>query len=338
MLSAAAAMFFTACEPASNAPANISNTNANAVTTGTTAPTADALLAMDKQANEAWVKGDAKFFEDFLSDKYVGYDGGQRSSKSDLAKMIVESKCDVKSWSLDDPQMAMIDGNTAIVSYKGTWDGTCSGPDGKAMKLPSPTRGASVYIRDGDKWKGVFHSETVIIDPKNPPPPPAASDKKEEPMKETAKMDDAKKDDKMASNSNAAPASAPAKPTPSANTDALVKLHTSGWEAWKAKDAKKFDEMITTDIAIVDPFGTWVSGKSDVIKHWTEMKCDGVTKVGVSDGFASALSPTVELLTLTGTSDGTCEGQKNGPLYQAAIYVKEGDAWKLAFMVETPKM
>ncbi|MGB7210688.1 MAG: nuclear transport factor 2 family protein [Pyrinomonadaceae bacterium] len=326
------AVFIAACgAPATNTPANTGNTNANtnAAKPTAAAPTKETLLDMDKKANEAWIKGDKAYFEGFLSDKFVSFERGQRMTRAELLQMIGSFKCDVKTWSLDDPQMEKIDADTYIVSYKGTFDGTCTGPDGKAEKLPSPMRAASVYVRSGDTWKGAFHSETLIIDPKAPPPPPAKTEpKKEEP----------KKDDKTASNTNASNA-APAKPTPSANTDALVKLHTSGWEAFKAKDAKKFEEMLTANASLVNPLGGWMTGKANIVKQWTEtMKCEGITKVAVTDGFATTLSPTVELLTLKGTADGACDGQKNGPLYQSAIYAKEGNAWKLAFMFESPAM
>ena len=118
-----------------------------------------------------------------------------------------------------------------------------------------------------------------------------------------------------------------------------MKLHNQGWEAWKAKDAKTLTEMTTANLAIVDPLGNWMSGRDTVVRHWTEtMKCEGVNNVSVSNASATSLSPTVELLTLKGTADGTCDGQKNGPLNQTAVYVKEGDAWKLAFMFESPAM
>ena len=320
-ITATAAFVLAACGgTAENKPANAnstnSNANANAVKTTAAAPSKEALLAMDKQANEAWMKGDAKFFEGMLSDKFVSYDMGHRMSKADTLKMMGTFKCDMKTWSLDDAQMVSVDADTAIVTYKGTFDGTCTGEDGKAMKVPSPTRAASIWVRNGDKWQGVYHGETLIIDPKNPPkmtmPPPPPP-----PAKDEAKAD---------------------KPTPSANTEALVKLHTAGWEAWKAKDMKKLEEMSTANLSIVDPIGTWHGTKADVIKAWTEMKCEGVNSVKVENGFASAISPTVELLTLQGTSDGSCDGQKNGKLNQSALYVKEGDAWKLAFMFESPAM
>ena len=278
--------------------------------------------------------------------------------KADLVKMIGSNKCEVKEgWKVEDPQMAKIDDDTYVLTYRGTFDGSCKGPDGKTMKMPSPTRAATVWSRTGDKWVAVYHGENLIVEPKAAPAAPAKPDaKKEEPKKEELKKEDpkkdevkkeapkkeepknvdVKKDEKTAATVNTA-AAEPAKAVADANTEALVKLHTSGWEAFKAKDAKKLDELITSNMSLVNPMGGWMTGKANVIKQWTEtMKCEGITKVSVTDGFASAISPTVELLTLKGMADGTCDGQKNGPLYQSAVYVKEGEAWKLAFMLETP--
>ncbi len=321
ILTALAAVFFVAC----GAPpaANNANTNTNTTKPAAAAPTVDALLAFDKQANEAYSKGDGKFFEGMLSDKFVMNGGGQRMTKADVVKMISGVKCEVKEgWTLDKPEMAKIDNDTYVITYTSNMQGTCTS-DGHTEKMDKPIRAASVWVRNGDKWQAVFHGENPIIDPKAPPPPPKPSAKKEEP----------KKDDKAAANSNTA--AAPAKATPDANTDALVKIHTSGWEAFKAKDAKKFEEITTKNLSFVDPMGMWTSGQANVIKVWTDMACKDITKVSVSDGFASAISPTAEILTVKGTSDGTCAGQKNGDLYQTAVYIKEGDAWKLAFMFES---
>ncbi len=324
-----AALIFNACgAPADNKPAALTNaTNANTAKPTAAAPTKEALLAIDKQANDAYMKGDLKAFEGLLSDKMVMFDHGQRMDKAAMMKMASGVKCDVKDgWTLDDAQMSMIDADTYVLSYKGTFDGSCTF-EGKTDKMPSPVRAASVYVRSGDKWLAAFHGENPIIDPKNPP---KAEPKKEEPKKESAKKDEPKKDDKAA---EAKPAAG------DGNTDALVKIHTSGWEAFKAKDAKGFEAMSSANLSLVDPGGNWMSGKAAVIKQWTEtMKCEGITKTSVTNGIAAALSPTVEILNVTGTADGTCDGQKNGPLNQTAFYVKEGEAWKLAFMFETIAM
>src|SRR6266545_2224275 len=169
VLLAAASTLVAACgAPAANTGANNANTNTTKPVAA--APTADALMALDKQANEAYVKGDSNFFEGMLSDKFVILtDDGQRMDKAATVKMIASVKCDIKSMDLTEPAMSMIDADTYALSYKATWDGTCTGPDGQPMKVPSPVRSASVWVRSGDKWLAVFHGENLIIDPKASP-------------------------------------------------------------------------------------------------------------------------------------------------------------------------
>jgi len=323
ILLAAGSTLVAACgAPAANTGANNANTNTTKPVAA--APTADALMALDRQANEAYVKGNAKFFEGMLSDKFVILtNDGQRMDKPATVKMIAGVKCDIKSMDLTEPAMSMIDADSYALSYKATWDGTCNDPDGKRAKVPSPIRSASIWVRSGDKWQAVFHGENLIVDPKAPPPPPAPAAKKEEP----------KQDDKTAANSNtAANNAAPAKATPDANTDALVKVELALWEAWKEHDAKKLDALMAKDVSFVNIFGTYLGTKADALKDWTGAGCQ-VKSVGVTDGFASALSPTVEMLTRKGTADGTCGGQEVGgtAIWGVSIYVKDGDAWKFAF-------
>ncbi|HYJ91346.1 MAG TPA: nuclear transport factor 2 family protein, partial [Pyrinomonadaceae bacterium] len=242
-------------------------------------------------------------------------------------KMIGQSKCDVKTMNYEDPQMATIDADTAVITYKATFDGTCNGPDGKAMKVPSPVRSASVYIREGDKWMGLWHGEVPITDqPKPMPPPPAPAP--------------AKSDNKNAANSNtmanansnenkaAAPASGP-------NTDALAAIEKQGWDAWKDHDAKKLGDLTTSSVSFVDLTGKYAPTKDDTIKMWTGGACE-VKSTSVTDTSSAAISPTLNILFFKGTADGTCGGQKVLPIEGTSFYVKEGDTWKLAFGFETP--
>ena len=227
-------------------------TNANAaVTPVTAAPTIKELMALDKQANEAYVKGDSKFFEGLLSDKFVMREGGQRMDKAAVVKMIAGLKCDIKTFNLDEPWMAKIDADTYVSSYRGTWDGTCTGPDGKSTKIPSPTRAATVWVRSGDKWQAAFHGENLIIDPKKPskagPAPPAIRADKKDEAKPTA-------------------------PSPDPNTDALVAIEKSVWEAWKAHDAKKLEDLTAGGLSFIDIFGNSFSNKADTIKAWTQFR------------------------------------------------------------------
>ncbi len=343
ILLAAASMLFAACEPpTSNSGTNNSTTNTNAAKTSATAPTADTFLDMEKKANEAYGKGDGAYFEGMLSDKAVMSMGKDRMGKAAIVSMIKTAKCDVIEVKLSEPQVSKIDNDTYAFTYKNESTGKCSEGDGKMSEL-KPVRASTVWVRSGDKWQAAWHSENVIM-------AAPAADKKDEAKKEEPKKEEkaaaepkkeekapaeAKKDEKAAANSNTAPAE-PAKLTPSANTEALNKTHAAGWEAFRTKDAKWFEANLASSFAFVDPAGGYVASKADAIKTWTEtMKCEGVTKTSFTEGFATALSPTVEILMGKGNADGTCDGQKNGDLWTTAVYVKEGDAWKLAFMFES---
>ncbi len=312
-------VLLTSCgDPAANTQANntAGNTNANTSTPTAAAPTKEALMEMDRKAHASYFAGDTKWFEENLSDKFVAFNNGKRMSKADEVKMISETKCEGSEAKLDEEQLVKLNDDTYAIVYRGTYDVDCT-MGGQKIKPPSSTRAATVWVREGDKWKAAYHGETPIIDPKNPPAPQAKIEaRKEEPKKDEA---------------------APVKPTTSANSEALAKLHNGGWEAFKSKDAKWFTDHMTDSVAIVGPMGNFHAGRANITKLWTEtMKCEGITKASFADGFATALSPTVEILTGKGTADGTCDGQKNGALYQTAVYVKEGDAWKMAFMFESP--
>ncbi len=210
-----AALMLGAC--GTRAKNTSANRNADTTKPIAAAPTADALLALDKQANEAYIKSDSKFFERMLSDKFVMHEAGQQMDKVAVIKMIAGNKCDVKDWKLGDPQMAKIDADTYVLSYKGTFDGSCTAPDGMSMKIPSPIRAATVWARTGDTWRAAFHGENLIFDPKNPPPAKAEGNK-EKPTK----------DDKAAAT----------KPAADPSTAAMMAIEKSVWEAWKAKDDK----------------------------------------------------------------------------------------------------
>jgi hypothetical protein len=272
------------------------------------APTIDTLLALDKQANEAYIKADSKFFESLLSDTFVMREGGQRMDKAAVVKMIAGNKCDVRTWNLDEPWLAKIDTDIYVLSYRGTWDGTCTGADGKPAKIPSPTRTATIWVRSGDKWLAAFHAENPIIDPKNATNGTVAT-------AQLAKQKDVKQTDP--------------------STDVLVATEKSIWEAWMTHDAQKMESLTSADLSFIDIFGNSYSNKPDTMKAWAGAICD-IKRVGVTDGVVTPLSPTVKLLTHIGTADGTCYGEKISAVYGNSVYVKDGDAWKLAFCMNMP--
>ena len=286
------------------------NPNTNAVKPAAAAPTTAALLALETQANEAYIRGDGKFFEGMLSDKVVMTNGGQRLGKADFVKLIGSMKCSIKEgWSLTEPQMSKINEDTYVLSYKIAMDGACTS-NGITEKQPSPVRAATLWVRSSEKWQAAFHGENLIVDPKATPAPV----KQEESRKEASKK----------------------QPVAEPGTDALMAAEKSVWEAWKAKDAKKIEELTANDITFVNIFGAHFATKAEVIKDWTGSTCD-VKSFSLKDGAGTFVSPTVAILTVTGSLDATCGGQKPPPVYGATVYVKDGDVWKWAFGFNSPR-
>ena len=98
------------------------NTSAGVSKPAAAAPTPGALLALDKQANAAYLMSDSKFFEGMLNDKFVMREGGRQMDKAAVVKLIAGNKCNVKDWKLEDPLMARIDADTYVLNYRGTFD------------------------------------------------------------------------------------------------------------------------------------------------------------------------------------------------------------------------
>jgi Domain of unknown function (DUF4440) len=293
-----AALVFAACAT----PEESTDTNANA---GAKKPAtaSDTLLELERQANAAYLISDSKFFEGMLHDKFVMRSGGRQLDKAALVKWIAGNKCNVKVWKLEDPLMARIDADAYVLSYRGTFDGSCTGPDGVPMTIPSPVRAATVWIRTGDTWRAAFHGQDPIFDPKDPPSPAKAAAQKES-----------------------------KKPDSASSTVAMMAVEKSVWEAWMAKNAAKLDELTTSGLSFQNIFGTYFPNKADTLKNWTSAYCD-IKKVSVTDGQGTLLSPTIGMLNRTGTAEGSCNGQRLTPvpIYGTSVFVKDGDSWKLAF-------
>jgi ketosteroid isomerase-like protein len=303
ILTAIAALVFTVC--GGNALANNANAANTAERTAPTGPTKVALVTLEKSAYEAWKSKDAKFWDTFLSDKFVGWGSSGKLDKASATKEYTGADCEIKRFALSGEQMKPLGQNAALITHKTTVDGTCSG-----QKVAVNSWVASVYVRDGDTWKGIFHAEAPVVDPKAAPAKPV--DKKEAPKEGKAKRADR-----------------------DAGTDAMLAVEKVVWEAWRAHDAKTLGDLTARDISFINIFGTHLATKADALKNWGGAGCD-VKSVSVTDAAGTMLSPTVGILTFKGAADGTCYGQKVGPIWGTSVYVNDGDAWKWTFGINVP--
>ena len=350
-LFAVAALAIAGCQPAANTNTN-SNTNANTAPKAA-APTADSLMAMDTKAWEAFKAKDGGFFSNYLDDKYVEFNAkGERSGKAEAVKYISEHKCDIKSYSLSEPKLTLAGANAAVLTYKGTVDGTCVDDKGASQKIPSPSTVATVFVRSGDTWKGAYHNENALIETKpaegansnataankeaagnekKAMPQPPAPKKEEKPAANT----EAKAASNSNSNSNGNSNSNSTSTGGDALTDALMAQEKKGWEGWMKQDGKAMEETVSKDVSFVDPTGKAFFGKDEVMKEWLSGTCK-VTSVDVSDGKASMLNADVALLTYKGSPVGTCGDMKLGPIWGSTVAIKEGETWKAVYIFETP--
>lgn len=282
-------------------------------------PSKEALLELDRLGNEAWAKGDAAYFENLLADNFISYFGGKRGNKGDELRIIPENKCAIRSWNLDDPQMMIIDSDTAVVSYRSNIDGSCGD-----NILPSPLRAATVWVRRGDSWKSIYHNATPIVDPATFVPPPVKPTTKsaEKPIPE-------KTINPNSPNEKRPPIVA------DQFTELIVGLERQVWEAWKTRDAAKLGALMADSVMFVDGFGGYLGSKDAVLASWLGPKCE-IASVDISSPSVSLISPNVALMTFKGTAVGTCDGKKLFPFWETAVYRQEGSTWKLVFGFETP--
>jgi len=280
-LAAASAFIFTSC--AGSLPA----------------PTKDALVMLEKGAYEAWKSKDAKFWDTFLSDKFVGYDLSGKLDKKSAISGINGTDCEIKSYALSDGQMQVLASDVALLTYRATVDGKCGG-----QKVPAISWAASVFLREGDAWKEVFHAEAPVIDPK------AAVADVVVKGKDSPAMGDA-------------------------GTDEMLAVEKVVWEAWKDHDGGKISELTAKEISFINIFGSYFESKAEALKDWSGAGCE-VKSVSVTNAAGTMIAPTVGILTFRGSADGTCFGQKVGPIWGSSIYVKDGDVWKWAFGINLP--
>ena len=115
------------------------------------------LETMEKQAWEAWKTKNGAFFQTLLSEDSIQVGSEGVANKATIVKVIASPMCEVRSYSMDNFQMIMMDKKTAIVTYKAMQDATC---DGKT--IPASVWATSMYVKRNGKWVSNFHQETPV--------------------------------------------------------------------------------------------------------------------------------------------------------------------------------
>lgn len=305
---AAAAVWLAACgAPAGNgtnhaAPNANSNSNTNAAKPTAAAPSKETLMTLEKAGWEAWKNRDSKWTEENYSDKGFGFGKEGRLDRAGMVKAMAAAKCDIKSYSLSDDNLRMLGPDVAVLTFKGTQDGTC---DGK--KVPTQVWASSVYVREGDKWKALVYTENPAVDPNaKPSAPPAVAPYK--PMATDAK--------------------------PDATTDALMAVEKAAWDAWVKRDPAGVEAVMTKDFQYAG--GKGVLDHAAAVKNWSEPKCEGL-EYTFHDPQSMQFAGDIGLVTYHASVKGKCDGTPlPGGFWVVSFSQKEGGAWKNTFYTDIP--
>ncbi len=262
-------------------------------------PAKDALVALERSAFEAWKAKNSKFWDTFLSDKFVGYGSSGRLDKKSATTEFSGADCEIQSYDLAEEQIQVLAQDVALLRYRASIDGKCGGP-----KVPAVSWAASVFLREGSAWKQVFHAAAPVVDPK-------------------------------AGVVNLLPGKQEDPAMGDAGTDALLSMEKQVWEAWKDHDGGRLAGLTTNEISFINIFGSHFGTKAEALKDWSASGCDAKS-VSVTNAAGTMITPTVGILRFRGTVDGTCFGQRTGPIWGSSIYVKQGDGWKWAFGINLP--
>jgi len=114
------------------------------------------LSASETALWNAWKNKDAKPFQNWLTSDGVMVGDQGVGTKAEVVKMMADNPCEIKSFTLSDWKISMVDADAAVITYKGAADGTCAG-----QAIPT-VWASSLWVNRRGKWMAFSHQETPI--------------------------------------------------------------------------------------------------------------------------------------------------------------------------------
>ena len=113
------------------------------------------LAEVDKKFWEAWSKKDTKVFEEGLASNFSEISPAGVNDRAATIKNIGEHNCEISKMTFSGPASVKVNDNLYLFMTKGAMEGKC-GDD----PAPKGINSTTVFMKDGDDWKPVFHMET----------------------------------------------------------------------------------------------------------------------------------------------------------------------------------
>ena len=253
------------------------------------------LGTLEERSYAAWKSGDTKFWDRFLSEKFVGWGRSGRIDKSAAKRVLSGAGCQIGSYRLTDQQVSQLTPNAAVLTHKTEVNGTCHGE-----QLVPASYTATVYVREAGQWKIAFRAQSAIVDPMKATKPVAS--------------------DLWTGGPTLGDAS----------TQTLLDREQAVWSAWKDHDAKRIDALLGDPIQFIDIFGDHIATRPQALKAWSGEGCD-VKSFDIGGARATMFAPDFGVLTVRATTHGKCFGQDVWPIWGTSLYVKRGNTWLWSF-------
>jgi len=118
-------------------------------------PVREEIIAIERQAWEAWKRKDAAFFRNLLLPNAVYVSATGLSTREDIAHGIETDNCKVGGYVLRNEEVHSISPDVALLTLRAMSDVMCGD-----QPVHSDAWSTTVYVRSGDTWKASFHQET----------------------------------------------------------------------------------------------------------------------------------------------------------------------------------
>ena len=253
------------------------------------------LGTLEEQSYAAWKSGDAKFWTNFVSEKFVGWGRSGRLSRSAAKRVLSGAGCQIGSYRLIGDQLSQLTPNAAVLTHKTEVTGTCGG-----KQLAPASYTATVFVREAGQWKMAYRAQSAIVDPMKATIPATSNLWTEGPTRTDA------------------------------FTQTLLVRERAVWGAWKDHDPKRLDALLGPSIQFIDIFGDHIATRPEVLKAWSGEGCD-IKKFDIGGAKATMFAPDFGILTVRATTAGKCFGQDVWPIWGTTLYVKHGNSWFWSF-------
>jgi hypothetical protein len=122
----------------------------------------DELISLEKRFWQTMIDRDVETATGLMADTCIitGAQGVAQIDKATFGKMLEGGKWTLHDYSFDEVKVIQPTADLAVVGYKVTEHVTV---DGKRIEMKAAD--ASTWIRQGDRWVCVLHTESVLGDP-----------------------------------------------------------------------------------------------------------------------------------------------------------------------------